>query len=239
MTRMMFRSPLAALFLIALLAAADRAGAQAVQDPASIGAAAEDFVRREIPAGVRRGALVRVANLDDRLRLARCETPLRVNWSPGAAPTARTSVVVACAGAANWRLHVPVSIRSRIDVLVLKAPAARGRSLVPADVTPRTIEVAGLAHLYIRTPQEFVGRHLSRPAPAGVPLSTNWFVADKIVKRGQAVTLVALADGIRIRAPGRAMSDAAAQERVRVQNLSSLKVVEGVVENGTEVRVTP
>lgn len=239
---MTIRPRTAALFFFAIItifAAGDPVRARPLQDPASIAAAAENFVRREVPAAMRRGALVRAASLDARLRLARCESPLRVRWSPGAAPTARTAVVVACAEGTNWRIHVPVSIRSRVEVLVLTAPAARGRSLAAGDVTSRTVEVDGLAHLYIRTVGELAGRHLARSVSAGVPLSAAWFAADKIVKRGQQVTLVALADGIRIRAPGRALNDGAAQDRVRVQNLSSLKVVEGVVENGSEVRVTP
>ncbi len=36
--------------------------------------------------------------------------------------------------------------------------------------------------------------------------------------------------GIEIRAPGRALADATASQRLRVQNLESLKVVEGVAE---------
>jgi flagella basal body P-ring formation protein FlgA len=53
------------------------------------------------------------------------------------------------------------------------------------------------------------------------------------------VTLTASAGGFEVRAPGRAMSDAAAQQRLRVQNLESLKVVEGVAESEGVVRVTP
>ena len=40
------------------------------------------------------------------------------------------------------------------------------------------------------------------------------------------------------RAPGRALADAAAQQRLRVQNLESLKVVEGVAESEGVVRVS-
>jgi flagella basal body P-ring formation protein FlgA len=53
------------------------------------------------------------------------------------------------------------------------------------------------------------------------------------------VTLAAATAGIEVRAPGRAMSDAAANQRVRVQNLNSLKIVEGVAETQDVVRVSP
>lgn len=222
-----------------VLPGANRACAQPIQDPAGIARAAEAFVRRETPARAHGTVRIHAARLDERLRLPRCVTPLVARWSAGAALGARSSVVVTCTEGARWRINVPVTIRSEIDVLVLKAPASRDRSLTAADVTSRRIEVEGLAHLYIRTLDELAGRHLARSAPAGAPLLANWFAADKIIRRGQAVTLIATASGIRVRAPGRALGDGAQDERVRVQNLSSLKVVEGVVENASSVRVAP
>lgn len=229
----------AVLLGLALSIAGHRACAQAIQDPASLARAAEAFVRGQIPPASRKSARIRAAHIDNRLRLASCAVPLAARWSAGAAPAARTSVVVSCERGARWRVNVPVTIRSEIEVLVLKAPAARGQSVSAADLARRPLEVDGLAHFYVRSIEELAGRHLARPAPAGVPLPTNWFAADDLVKRGQSVTIVAVADGIRIRAAGRALASGAAEERVRVQNLSSLKVVEGVVESSSIVRVTP
>ncbi|MGD9598651.1 MAG: flagellar basal body P-ring formation chaperone FlgA [Steroidobacteraceae bacterium] len=234
---MWWRRALALSFLV--LTASPSALAQAIEEPAHIAAAAERFVQHELPASSRATARVRAVPLDARLRLARCGGPLEATWSAGAAASARTSVQVRCTVGATWRIHVPVTVRSRVEALVLVAPAARGASLGARDVAVKTFEVDGLAHLYIRSLDEIAGRHLARAAPAAVPLRATWFAADKIVARGQQVTLVATADGIRIRAVGRALSDGAAQDRVRVQNLSSLKVVEGIVENDGEVRVTP
>jgi flagella basal body P-ring formation protein FlgA len=58
-----------------------------------------------------------------------------------------------------------------------------------------------------------------------------------VVHRGQQVTLVAGGADIEIRAIGRALMDAPAGARVQVQNLSSMTVVEGVVESADVVRV--
>ncbi|HNR23622.1 MAG TPA: flagellar basal body P-ring formation chaperone FlgA [Steroidobacteraceae bacterium] len=215
------------------------AQAQAIEDPADIGAAASAFLRAQVPASPGVTTVIHAAHLDPRLRLPKCGVPLQATWAPGSQPAARTNVFVACPQGKPWRVNVPLTLRSRLDVLVLTAAAARGRTLAATDVATRNVEVDGLSHSYIRGPAEIAGKHLARPAPAGAPLQAAWFTADKLVKRGQQVTLVALADGIRIRAPGRALSDGAARERVRVQNLSSAKIVEGVVENATEVRVTP
>ena len=53
------------------------------------------------------------------------------------------------------------------------------------------------------------------------------------------MTLAASRPGIEVRAPGLALADASANQRVRVQNLNSLKIVEGVADTEGVVRVNP
>lgn len=212
--------------------------AAAIEPPANIARAAEAFVRDHVPDNGS-ATVIEAGHLDPRLRLAACSAPLVGEWAVGHAPRARSTVTVSCDGAKRWRINVPVVIRSRIEALVLRRPLARGGSVDPADVERRTLEVEGLSHFYIRELGEIEGRHLARPAPAGTPLVAAWFVADALVKKGQDITLVAMTTGVEIRASGRAMSNGALGQRVRVQNMSSLKIVEGVVETGPRVRVMP
>ncbi len=78
---------------------------------------------------------------------------------------------------------------------------------------------------------------MRRALPAGSPLTMDVLDRDVLVQRGQQVTLVAATGGIEIRAQGKALGDGGAQDRIRVQNVNSLKIVEGVVENAGTVRV--
>jgi flagella basal body P-ring formation protein FlgA len=64
-------------------------------------------------------------------------------------------------------------------------------------------------------------------------------VADSLVKRGQQVTLLAAAGGMEVRARGVAMNDAPAAGRIKAQNLSSGRIVEGFVESADVIRITP
>jgi flagellar basal body P-ring formation protein FlgA len=65
------------------------------------------------------------------------------------------------------------------------------------------------------------------------------FTADVLIHQGQQVTLIATVGGLQVRATGKALANGSAGARLRVQNLSSLKVVEGVVENEDVIRVAP
>jgi flagella basal body P-ring formation protein FlgA len=62
-------------------------------------------------------------------------------------------------------------------------------------------------------------------------------VAAKAVQRGQSVTLIADAGGISVRMAGRVLSDGLINQRVRVQNLSSGKIVEGIARSEQIVEI--
>ena len=77
-------------------------------------------------------------------------------------------------------------------------------------------------------PAVAVGLTASRPISSGAVITNQLLLAAKAVQRGQSVTLVADAGGLSVRMAGRALSDGLVNQRVRVQNLSSGKIVEGI-----------
>jgi len=124
-------------------------------------------------------------------------------------------------------------------VLTLRRPVARGETLAAADVVSQKRVLAGLGSPYVARVEDLAGRLTRRPLAEGTALTADALSAALLIHRGQTVTLAASTGGIEIRATGRAMADAAASQRIRVQNLDSLKVVEGVAESDGVVRVSP
>jgi len=206
------------------------------ESPEAIRRAAESFVRSQLPrdasvAGVTAGSL------DNRLRLVRCTGGLHGQLPPGANLQSRSMIAVSCAGPVHWRVYVPVTVESRISVLVLKHPVPREARLTIEDVNVETRKVTGGATAYLTDVADLQARVVRQPLPVGTMLTMDMFTADLVIHHGQDVTLVASGGGIEVRAAGRALADAAGGARLKVQNLSSLKVVEGVVEGPDLVRV--
>ena len=175
--------------------------------------------------------------LDSRLHLAACTSTLQGFLPSGVTVSARTTVGVRCA-APVWSVYVPVTVESELSILVLKAAAARGAQLRPEDVESRQRRVPGFPTAYLSDVTALGGRHLKSAAGPGAALTTDLFVRDILVKRGQRVTLLAVVGGIEVRAQGESVSDASAAGRVKVQNLSSQKIVEGQVETADCVRIS-
>lgn len=202
----------------------------------TIQAAAEAYVRAHLPGGSAKH-FVTASDLDPRLRLQACETPLEAFAPHTNTFAARSTIGVRCSAPAPWTLYVPVTIETEVSVLVLRRALARRAPVTLADVEPQVRRLPGTAANFISDTASLQGHRLRRALPAGSALTADALAPDILVRRGQQVTLIAQAGGVEIRARGQALTEGGAHDRVRVQNVSSLKVVEGIVESESVVRV--
>lgn len=170
--------------------------------------------------------------LDSALRLPACGQGLR------AQPTGTSTVEVSCPEAGGWRLFVPVRIRRNQTVLILNRGISAGETLGAADITTAQRDVARIAGAALADPAVAVGRVARRTLSAGSLLSANDLVAQRLVRRGDNVSLVSRLGGVEVRVAGKAMADAGENERVSVENLSSRKIVQGTVAASGDVFVT-
>jgi len=232
----------AALACAGLLgAAATLAAGEAgtLQPLGSLRAAAEAAVRSQL-RGVAYPVQVQAAEPDARLRLAQCPAPLMAAAAGNGELSAHVTVRVSCAVLqAQWSVYVPVALEADIPVLVLRQSQIRGARLGPQEVVLETRHVAGLGTAYLGDVAALAHRTLLRTVPAGTALSADLFQTDFLIRQGQAVTLVASGPGVEVRAPAKALEDAREGSHLRVQNLASLKIVQGVVDASGLVYASP
>jgi flagella basal body P-ring formation protein FlgA len=214
------------------------AAAAAIQPLDSISRAAQAFVHSQMPPG-QSDLVISVARLDPRLRLALCGGRLDSSLLSGTRMQAQMSVAVGCRKGADWTIYVPVTVQSRIRVWALRAPEVQGARLTADDVVPETRLVGGLPIGYVTNPTQLARTTLRHPLPAGAVLTSEDLLPDFMVRQGEQVTMVAAVDGIEVRAPGLALQNGRQGALIRVQNASSSKVVQGIVESDRVVDVTP
>lgn len=225
-------------FLAAGWSAPARAQApDAWQSAASIRQAAEAAVRAVIDPSLAQVRLEAVP-LDARLRLAPCAQKLAIFANAPRNAQSRVVARVSCPTPA-WTLNVPVDVRRTHSILVLRRAVGRGEAIAAADVVSQTRELPGLSSPFVSRIEDLAGRLTRRPIPEGASLTADALNAALLIHRGQQVTLLARSAGFEVRAPGRAMADASANQRVRVQNLNTLKIIEGLADKDGIVRVSP
>jgi len=87
----------------------------------------------------------------------------------------------------------------------------------------------GISSRYVGDVAQLAGQRLRRPVAMGEALAAEALAVAPVVHRGQQLTLVARAGGMEVRTTGIALTDGRPDERIRVQNLASQKVIEAVV----------
>lgn len=209
----------------ACLAGSVRAGAlepaQAIRD------AAADFIRQQY-AGQSADLDIQPGRLDSRLRLPACGKTLETFLPAGAKIQHNSSVGVRCP-APEWSLYVPVTVAVYARVLVAGGPLPRGTTLRAGQFHAERRDTTTLAWGYFTDPEALAGKETARFVGAGTVLSPGMVQNPVIIERGQRVTLRASAGGIRVTMQGEALGRGRVDERVRVRNLSSRRVVEGIV----------
>lgn len=225
----------AAMLVVLLIGSAVAEDAD-IQSLASIRSAAEAFVLDQLGTD-QPGVAAEAGRLDPRLRLAACDQPLETFSAAGSRMGSNTSVGVRCDGSRPWRIYVPVKVSRETEVAVLARSLARGASLDAEAIRMQRMDTTTLGFGYYEAADRVIGQTLRRAAAAGTVITPALVAVPPTIRKDEQVTLVAQRSGIAIRAPGRAMADARLGDLIRVRNLSSERVVEGVVRGPGEVVV--
>jgi flagellar basal body P-ring formation protein FlgA len=203
-------------------------------DPAAIRTAAETTIRAQAGANASQLTL-QVAPLDARLRVAACDRALTGFVTGGSAVRYQTTVGVRCEGSVRWTVYTSVSVESQTSVLVARRSMTRDVEVTAADFRVETRRVPGLASAYVSDPAALAGQRLGRLIASGDPLSFETLAPANLIHRGQHVMLLAHVGELEVRMGGVALADGRASERIKVQNDSSQRVVEGIVRSANEV----
>ena len=127
----------------------------------------------------------------------------------------------------------------QVDVPIMARRLEAGTVIGETDLDTMTVAADRLGPDLVRTKGELVGKEAKRPLPQGATVAARDLQAAQLVKRGTLVTMIVERGALRITAKGRALTDAAAGQPVRLMNLQSNKTVEGLVDATGDVHITP
>jgi flagellar basal body P-ring formation protein FlgA len=137
----------------------------------------------------------------------------------------------------HWTVYLSVTIDSEFPVLVATHAMSRDAELHPADFELVARRLPGLTTDYVTKPAMLTGQRLRQGLASGEALSLLAMTPANLIHRGQQVTLIAAAGGFEVRMSAVALSDGRLADRIRVQNTSSQRVIEGIVRSDSVVEV--
>jgi len=204
------------------------AAAAQIQSLSSIRQAAKDYVMENLVVDPLRSN-VNIGNLDTRLRLRQCDSPLETFDNSGSARGGRSTIGVRCAGGSPWTIYVSAQVDTFAEVYTLAGSMGRGERIRAQDLVLKDMNVGALAFGYFTEADALVGMVLRRTGRPGEVVTPNLVAPPELVKRGETVTVLAKAGNTHVSMQGTAMDNGAMGDRIRVRNSSSNRVVEGNV----------
>lgn len=116
-------------------------------------------------------------------------------------------------------------------------PLASGESVTEADIRHEEVELSLYPLGAIADISQVSGKQLIRPVTPGQTLLGNWFRARQVLAQGDTVRVVYSGPGFSVTAEGRALTQAAEGQPVRVA-MESGRTVTGVARGDRVVEVS-
>lgn len=204
--------PSIALFTIPARAA----GTGADQVLPQVEAAARKYVQRAAAAGGLLEPEFSLSVAPGTRPLAACRLPITVE-AIDTRTLARMRFAAVCPGSEGWRYEFLVrsTVSARVAVLAVDVPS--GKVLADEDVVLERHEVPSLAEA-ISDPAALAGMSARRALRAGEVLRPALLSAPILVRRGDAVTILARREQIEVSMAGEALDSGAKGAIVRVRN---------------------
>jgi len=154
---------------------------------------------------------------------AACHGPVEVEPLDTRQAT-RMRFAVRCPQAGGSRLEYIVRARISAAVVVTAAPIAANEVITDAHITVGQRDITSIADPVV-APNVAVGQTSRRSLRAGDVLRNNSLSAPVLVKRGDAVVMIARIEGIEVSMAGEALDAGARGTLVRVKNSTSGQTV--------------
>ncbi len=178
-----------------------------------------------------------IQSLDPRLRLQACDSALEVYRRNAKSTIGNQTIGVKCHSPVAWTVYVPIKVKVFKEVVVTNRPLTANYIITKNDIKIKTWDIGLLRQAYGTDLGKFIGQQLKHAVSKGTVLSINSVKAQKIIRRGEQIILVASVGAMEVRMNGTALADAQLGQRIKVRNNSSKRVVEGIVEAPGIVKV--
>lgn len=173
---------------------------------------------------------IQMGNVDKRLQLKPCGTPLEFIPQDPSGLGGNISVKVQCSGPTTWAIHIPAQVNIYREMPVAAQDIKRGHLIQPTNLVNALVNISSIRQAFAAEPEAIVGHEARRNIGKGEIFTHARLASPTSVKRGELVALQSVIGEVTVSSSGIAMSDGRLGQKIRVKNASSDRVVTGVVQ---------
>jgi flagellar basal body P-ring formation protein FlgA len=205
-----------------------------VQSPAALQAAVRSFLEQQT-AGQAAEVQIKVSDPDPRFKLPAC-VHLEAFLPSGSRLTGRTLVGVRCTEGTHWQVFLGAEVRLHAAVWVASRPLPAGSQVSATDLRQETVDITTFSSAVVMQPEQALGKTLSRPVAAGLPLRLDALKSADTLAAGDAVRVDCVGPGFKVSSDGKAVGSANPGQSVQVR-MPSGQILSGIVKPGKVVEL--
>lgn len=179
------------------------------------------------------GLNVEVQQLDTRIDIPRCPSPLALSATAESLMQSNITVRAKC-GDTGWYLYLMVKATEMQSVVVFKDTISPGTLLTADNVAVVQIDKKTLRSSTYSSIDQVLGARSKRRSRSGQPIIPNQLC---FVCKGDSIVIKANVSGLEIKTSGIAQQDGNLGDTIAVQNASSKKMIYARVSNPRQVNV--
>ena len=200
---------------------------------------AHDFVMSNLDQTAKQYS-VRVNDVDYRLKLRWCKAPLSITATRTPLTPGKNTLNIRCPTIATpWKIFTTVNIRLFDRALVAKKPLKRGQLVKEEDVDIQQIEVKNSHFSYLLDHERglVINHVLKRNLNRGDLFKRLHLKKQTLINKGDRVTIVVKQPGFQISMEGIALNEGGVGEKIKLKNIKTKKIIQGIVVNKQLVQV--
>jgi flagella basal body P-ring formation protein FlgA len=212
---LLFCTPFSSVFSATTATPAERV-------PAIVEAAARSYVQRWADGAGLVEPTFTLEVVRGTRQLAPCGRAVTVEAADTRLPS-RMRFIAVCAGADGWRYDFIVRAQVSARIAIMANDVGAGKILADEDLLLERHDISGIADS-IADPKDAVGLSGKRGLRSGEVLRATLLASPTMVKRGEAVRIVARREQIEVSMAGEALDSGARGSAVRVKNANGVVI---------------
>ncbi len=195
---------------------------------------AENHLQHQLNTQGMKNVKITMGRLDNRLKLRACSTSLEAFLPKGAKLIGNTSIGVRCPGVHPWKIYISAQIAQFSETMVAAKLIRHDEIIDRSHLKQVRMDISRQSFDYYTSFEQVLGKRSRQTIHADQTLRSSMFNSQRLITKGQKVTITSGQHGIHISMTGIALTNGKLGDRIRVKNTQSSREIEGIIQsNGT------
>ncbi|MEH6504094.1 MAG: flagellar basal body P-ring formation chaperone FlgA [Cycloclasticus sp.] len=180
---------------------------------------------------------IQILNIDHRLKVKKCPSKIEINLAEDRIKAGKNTLKVRCNSGTPWRLFMSANIKLFAYAITTKNPLRKGHQIQKNDLELKKIELANLRSPYLTNANQAVNFVLKKRLNRGEIVSVNNLSKPIIIKKGDAIEILAKNKGFQISMKGVALKSGSKGDKITAKNMKTRRTIQGIILDKHTVKV--